>query len=122
MGGRRTVASPAAATPSRFWCGPTGTGRQPIKRMLLGIVPDPFREDRAVSLSPGDALVFYTDGVIESRGADGSLDEDRLAELLSTCAGRGADAIAATVEDAALRSNLGQRRDDIAVLVLRVAA
>ena len=88
---------------------------------LLGIVPDPRLEDRAVSLAPGDALVFYTDGVIESRGADGSLDELKLAELLSSCGGRGADAIAAAVEEAALRSNPEQRRDDIAVLVLRVA-
>ena len=88
---------------------------------LLGIVPDPRLEDCAVSLSPGDALVFYTDGVIESRGADGSLDEESLAELLSGCAGRGADAIAATVEEAALQSHAGARRDDIAVLVLRVA-
>ena len=87
---------------------------------LLGVLPDPSFEDRAVSLAPGDALVFYTDGVIESRGADGSLDEARLAELLTSCAGLGADAIAAAVEAAALSSH-DQRRDDIAVLVLRVA-
>ena len=86
---------------------------------LLGVLPDPSFEDRAVSLAPGDALVFYTDGVIESRGADGSLDEARLAELLTSCAGLGADAIAAAVEAAALSSH-DQRRDDIAVLVLRV--
>ncbi len=89
---------------------------------LLGIVPDPRLEDRSVSLLPGDALVFYTDGVIEPRGADGSLDEDSLAGLLASCAGQGADAIAATVEEAAMDANSGQRRDDIAVLVLRMAA
>jgi serine phosphatase RsbU (regulator of sigma subunit) len=89
---------------------------------LLGIVPDPRLEDCSVSLLPGDALVFYTDGVIEPRGADGSLDEDSLAGLLASCAGQGADAIAATVEEAAMDANSGQRRDDIAVLVLRMAA
>jgi phosphoserine phosphatase RsbU/P len=88
---------------------------------LLGVVPDPQLEDRAVSLSPGDALVFYTDGVVESRIGEDALDEARLAELLSACAGRGADAIAARVEDAALRWQGGHPRDDIAVLVLRVA-
>ena len=87
---------------------------------LLGVVPDPDLEDRAVTLEPGDALVFYTDGVIESRGDATVLDERRLAELLATCAGAGADAIAARVEEAAVLSQGGRPRDDIAVLVLRV--
>jgi PAS domain S-box-containing protein len=88
---------------------------------LLGVVPDPQLEDRAVSLSPGDALVFYTDGVVEGRAGKDMLDEARLAALVSACAGRGADAIATRVEEAALRSQGGRPRDDIAVLVLRVA-
>ncbi|HZC15065.1 MAG TPA: SpoIIE family protein phosphatase, partial [Thermoleophilaceae bacterium] len=36
---------------------------------LLGVAPDPTLTDRAVLLSEGDALVFYTDGVIEGRGS-----------------------------------------------------
>ena len=88
---------------------------------LLGVVPDPDLEDRAVTLEPGDALVFYTDGVIEGRARlQGVLDERRLAELVATCAGAGADAIAARVEEAAVLSQDGRPRDDIAVLVLRV--
>jgi serine phosphatase RsbU (regulator of sigma subunit) len=88
---------------------------------LLGVVPDPSLEDQAVMLDPGDALVFYTDGVIENRlGADGVLDERRLAELVATCAGGGADAIASRVEEAAVLSQGGQPKDDIAVLVLRI--
>ena len=87
---------------------------------LLGVVPDPDLEDRAVTLEPGDALIFYTDGVIESRG-DSHIDERRLEELIATCAGAGADAIAAKVEEAAVLSQGGNPRDDIAVLVLRVA-
>jgi PAS domain S-box-containing protein len=89
---------------------------------LLGVVPDPDLEDRAVTLEPGDVLVFYTDGVIESRvGSHGVLDERRLTELVATCAGSGADAIAAKVEEAAVLSQDGRPKDDIAVLVLRVA-
>jgi PAS domain S-box-containing protein len=88
---------------------------------LLGVVPDPQLEDRAISLSPGDAIVFYTDGVVDGRICEDMLDEARLAALVSSCAGRGADAIAAAVEEAALRSHNGGPRDDIAVLVLRVA-
>jgi PAS domain S-box-containing protein len=88
---------------------------------LLGVLPDPHLEDRSLFLSPGDALVFYTDGVIEGRGADVPFDEDGLRELLAECGGAGADAIAARVEDAAFAAQEGSPRDDIAVLVLRVA-
>jgi PAS domain S-box-containing protein len=89
---------------------------------LLGVVADPTLEDRAVILEPGDALVFYTDGVIESRmSSNGVLDERRLGELIATCAGRDADAIASKVEEAAVLSQNGRPKDDIAVLVLRVA-
>jgi PAS domain S-box-containing protein len=88
---------------------------------LLGVVPDPDLEDRTVTLEPGDTLVFYTDGVIESRVGDGILDERRLAELIATCAGSGPDTIASRVEEAAVMSQSGRPKDDIAVLVLQVA-
>ncbi len=88
---------------------------------LLGVVPDPNLEDRTVTLGPGDTLVFYTDGVIESRVGEGVLDERRLAELVATCAGSGPDAIASRVEEAAVMSQNGRPKDDIAVLVLQVA-
>ena len=88
---------------------------------LLGVVPDPDLEDCSLTLSRGDTLVFFTDGVIEPRGAGEALDEARLAEIVAGCAGREADAIAAEIEQAAVRSHQGSPRDDIAVLVLRVA-
>jgi serine phosphatase RsbU (regulator of sigma subunit) len=89
---------------------------------LLGVVGDPHLEDHEVLLERGDTLVFYTDGVIESRaGSNGVLDERRLAELVATCAGLDADAIAAKVEEAAVLSQKGRPKDDIAVLVLRIA-
>ena len=87
-----------------------------------GSCSDPRLEDRAVSLSPGDALVFYTDGVIESRGADGSLDEDRLAELLSTCAGRVPMPSRRPWRTRPCDRTSGSDGNYIAVLVLRVAA
>ena len=59
--------------------------------------------------------------MIESRpDSNGVLDERRLAELVATCAGGSPDAIAARIEDAAVMSQNGRPRDDIAVLVLRV--
>jgi PAS domain S-box-containing protein len=88
---------------------------------LLGVLPEPNFEDSRVSLHAGDSLLFYTDGVVEGRGVNGALDESGLSHLLAACAGEGADAIAARVEEAALAASGGNPRDDIAVLVLRVA-
>jgi len=87
---------------------------------LLGVLPDPRFEDRSISLSRGDALVFYTDGVVEGRGSSRPLDERGLAELVASCAGSGADEIAGRIEEAAVIAHGGRPRDDIAVLVLRV--
>jgi PAS domain S-box-containing protein len=86
---------------------------------LLGIVPDPRLSDHTTALGPGEALVFYTDGVTDGRG--GALSEVQLHAVVGSCAGAGADAIAARVESAAVAAQDGTPSDDIAVLVLRVA-
>lgn len=39
----------------------------------LGVVPEPLLEPSVGTLLPGEALMFYTDGVVEARGRD--LDE-----------------------------------------------
>jgi PAS domain S-box-containing protein len=88
---------------------------------LLGVVSDPDLEDRAATLGAGDALVFYTDGVTDARGPAGMLGEQRLREVVGSCSGLNADAIAARVEAAALELQDGVPRDDIAVVVLRVS-
>ena len=85
----------ASGGPSRCRCWCARTARCEAvgaPGTLLGVVPDPSFEDRSVELAPGDALVFYTDGVIEDRG-DGGLEEEQLVELLADVRrqGRGRD-------------------------------
>jgi len=46
---------------------------------------------------------------------------ERLAEIVRGCSGMSADAIAGSVEDAALEAEDGRARDDIAVVVVQVA-
>ena len=87
----------------------------------LGIFPDPGLEVQKVGLGPGDAIVFYTDGIVEARGPDGSFfGEERLRALLRSCAGLSAPAIAQRLRDVTLEYGEGNTRDDLAVLVLRV--
>ena len=113
---RRPPAAPAAARRTATW------SRSGAPGTLLGVLPDPRFEDFSMSLGPGDALVFYTDGVIEGRGGNGPTDETSPGRRCSPTA----PAWARTPSPPASRRRHwpdpdGRPRDDIAVLVLRVA-
>lgn len=85
---------------------------------LLGI----FEEARFVTagarLEPGDALVLYTDGVLEARRGDDEFGEARLRDLVASCAGQPAHEVAGAIEEAVLSFQAGIARDDIAVLAI----
>jgi PAS domain S-box-containing protein len=87
----------------------------------LGVFLDPGLAVHKFHLGPGDAAVFYTDGITEARGPDGSFfGEERLRTLLRSCAGIDAPAIARRLRDVTLEYGEGNPLDDLAVLVLRV--
>ena len=86
---------------------------------LLGVLPRVDAVDVPVDLEPGDALILYTDGVIEGRDKDDEMfGFEALLDLAATCAGRTAAGIARRVELAAVGHSAGTV-DDIAVLVVR---
>jgi len=88
---------------------------------LIGVLPEPSLTDRSMVLNPGDVLLLFTDGIIEARGPEGVFGEERLRELIAGCAGLDASAIADRIEREVLDFQLGDPRDDIALMVLRVA-
>ncbi len=50
---------------------------------LLGIIPDEVYVERSVTLAPGDALCFFTDGLVEARNEIGEqYGDERLTECL----------------------------------------
>ena len=89
--------------------------------MLVGVTrPAVCPEDVAV-LGPGDALLLYTDGLVERHKAAGGVEdgEPALRAVFSRCDGLDADAIA----DLILSVSFDQpdsARDDVALLVVRV--
>jgi PAS domain S-box-containing protein len=87
---------------------------------LLGAFATGAWEERRVVAAPGDAIVLYTDGVTDTRGADGErFGQDRLGALLQDAGGLEAEEIAARIDEALRAFERGPQRDDVALLVLR---
>jgi serine phosphatase RsbU (regulator of sigma subunit) len=89
--------------------------------MLLGWLEDLEIAEVATTLCPGDALVLYTDGVVEARDGRELFGEDRLRALLAGLGGAGPEEIAEAVAGAAVTHAHQRPRDDLAVLVASVA-
>jgi phosphoserine phosphatase RsbU/P len=88
---------------------------------ILGALDAPEFSYREVVLEQGDAVVFYTDGVIEARNDGGEFfGEKRLMGIARACRGLSAKEVAGKIEASTLGFQNGVARDDIAILVLRV--
>lgn len=88
---------------------------------LLGIMEEAPIGWAQVVLEPGDAVVFYTDGITEAHSADGTpFGDERLCEVLSEARNRSAEGIARRLERAVLDHRAPDDRDDMAIVVVRV--
>lgn len=85
---------------------------------LLGAFEDPEFSDITFELGPGDALVLYTDGVTEARGATGWYGQDRLTDLLESVAGVDPGAVVDRVLADVLTFQDDLPRDDIALVAI----
>jgi serine phosphatase RsbU (regulator of sigma subunit) len=105
----------------------TATGRvEPLSAqgIVLGIVPEPRFEQRAVRLDHGDVVCFYTDGVTEAMNPRRQLfDEDRLSEVLRRCHHLEPEEIISRIIDAVTNFAAGAAQtDDITMVVLKRSA
>src|SRR5919112_1095864 len=86
---------------------------------LLGIVDPPELYDVELRLGPGDELVLFTDGVVETRREGDPFGEERLIELLDATRGLpAAEVVEALVGEVRRYGRAGDGRDDVAVLVV----
>ncbi|WP_455356958.1 SpoIIE family protein phosphatase [Streptomyces sp. SYSU K217416] len=87
---------------------------------LLGVMEDLELYEQTVTLDPGDVLLCVTDGVTERREGTRMLGDDGLADVLTTCTGLTAGAVAARVLRAVERFAAEPASDDMAILAMRV--
>ncbi|MET9293581.1 SpoIIE family protein phosphatase [Streptomyces sp. NPDC003077] len=87
---------------------------------LLGVMEDLELYEQTVTLDPGDVLLCVTDGVTERREGTRMLGDDGLAEVLTTCTGLTAGAVAARILRAVERFAAEPASDDMAILAMRV--
>jgi serine phosphatase RsbU (regulator of sigma subunit) len=80
---------------------------------LLGVLPETRSTDVMVELGPGDTLLMFTDGVLDS-GDPGPLRSEGLHRILAGCRGLSPREIVGRVHHAAARG----QRDDVAVIAL----
>jgi len=86
----------------------------------LGLLGDPVLTTERFALSPGDAVVFCTDGLTEARYRSTRFGGFRLLGSLESSCGRGAAYIVDHIRE--LMSELGSGiEDDVAILALSIA-
>jgi sigma-B regulation protein RsbU (phosphoserine phosphatase) len=85
----------------------------------LGLLETISSPDVAVTLRPGDSLIFYTDGVTERRRGRELFGTARLRDAAEPLAGYPADVMAARLRSTTINFSVEEPRDDIAILVLR---
>jgi serine phosphatase RsbU (regulator of sigma subunit) len=84
---------------------------------ILGSFSDPTLHDVTLDLRSGDALIAYTDGLVERRDVGVEAGERQLRACLSDCRGRSADEVVRVIEDRLLTDALLD--DDVALVVVR---
>ena len=114
------VAMASAGHPPPLLIRPGGeVQRLELRGTIVGALEEPEFGECEVRLESGDALLVYTDGVIELRTTEWEYGERRLLEIASEYADRSADEIADAVLRMAVEAQDGEPRDDIALLCLK---
>jgi sigma-B regulation protein RsbU (phosphoserine phosphatase) len=88
----------------------------PAHGTILGAFADPAFHTCAVSLAPGDAIVVYSDGILDAVTDEGCLDEHDMEPLLAGPANSDAQALVNRLWGGVRGAQL---RDDVAIMALR---
>ena len=88
------------------------------ENMPLGFADDDTCVEVRSAFEPGDVLVFYSDGITETRGDDGMFGEERLVDLVTRNAGRKPEELLSTILDGAKSFALEHEFSDDATCIV----
>jgi serine phosphatase RsbU (regulator of sigma subunit) len=86
---------------------------------LLGVFPTVDLHDAATRLEPGDTLLFFTDGCLEVRHDGDLFGQERLAAVLSRCAGVDPPELVSSIASGVADFAGGSLSDDVAILAVK---
>ena len=86
--------------------------------VLLGVEGEDDWRENVVEISPGETLLFYTDGVTETPGEGGRFGDERLRDAVAR-AGDSPEELLAEIDRALREFQAGETLDDRAMLALR---
>lgn len=89
---------------------------------VMGVLANFLYQEASIVMNPGDVLVLYSDGVTESFAPDRDEEfgEDRIADVVTKCAGQPVDSIVQAINDAVNTfTNNAPAADDFTLLVVR---
>src|SRR5207248_10516849 len=85
-----------------------------ITGLIVGVFPETDARDDVIDLAVGDAVVLYTDGVVEERDDERrTFGQERLRDVLATSAGLTATEIVDNVVGAVTAFSGREPRDDV---------
>lgn len=116
--GRVTLAS--AGHPDPYLCGIEGCLRHVAERDVpLGLFPDTVFAESHLTLSPGQTVLLYSDGLLDTRRGKEFFGEDRVHDILDAVANQEPHEIVAALVGATESFSGAQYTDDIAIMAIQ---
>ncbi|ANM29851.1 hypothetical protein ABI59_10075 [Acidobacteria bacterium Mor1] len=87
----------------------------------IGMFPDSEYDVRKLQLAPGDTLLLYTDGVLESTNKEGrAFGLERLRDVLASSGATPADVSGSLFREISRHQNMDELEDDLTFVCLRM--
>ncbi|BDH60738.1 hypothetical protein MTP04_08680 [Lysinibacillus sp. PLM2] len=93
-----------------------------VKGIMIGGLPNQVYKEEKVTLSDGDLVFLYTDGIVEAVNTDGEMYKvDRLTKVLKSVVSKNIKVIEeAVIDDIKIFTEGLPQRDDITMVVLKI--